>query len=100
LHEKIDLPATYENVYTSSFLERAKIPIVAENSREAMDYALRGSGPPEDNGPRIVRIRDTLHLGEVYVSEAILNELGGRDDIEVIGEPVDLFDGDGELTAF
>ena len=100
LREKIDLPATYENVYTSSFLERAKIPIVVDSSYQAMDYALRGSGPPGDDGPRIVRIRDTLHLGEVQVSQAILNELGGRDDIEVIGEPVDLFDDDGELTAF
>jgi hypothetical protein len=47
-----------------------------------------------------MRIRDTLHLGEVYVSPAILNEIRGRGDIEILGEPVDIFDAAGELRAF
>ena len=100
LYGKTDFPVMYENVYTSSFLERAKVPIVAETCREAMRYALRGCGPPEGDGPRIVRIRDTLHLGDVYVSEPILDELAGRDDVETIGQPVDLFDEGGGLAAF
>ncbi len=44
LYDKIDFSATYSNAVTSSFLERAKIPIVADNDKEAFEIALRSCG--------------------------------------------------------
>lgn len=78
LFEKIDLKATYENVLTTNFLERGKLPIVAEDSRQALEIALRACGPVSQGAERIVRIRDTLSLEQLYVSAAILEEIRGR----------------------
>ena len=47
---------------------------------------------------RIVRILDTLHLEEVYVSSAIVDEMSNRDDVEVIGTGGELFDESGRLS--
>ncbi len=96
----IDYEATYGNVITSSFLERGKIPVVAETDREAFDIALRSCGHVPHGRERIVRILDTLHLEEVYVSTAIVEEISERDDVEVIGTGAELFDEAGRLTAF
>jgi len=100
LYDKTDFTAVYENAYTSSFLERAKVPIVAPNSEKALSFAVRSCGAIPDRKLRIMRIRDTLHLDELYVSQAILDELRRREDITVIGEVGDLFDGKGALAEF
>ena len=97
---KIDYEATYGNVITSSFLERGKIPIVAETDRAAFDIALRSCGHVSAGRERVVRIVDTLHLEEVYVSTAIAEEIAARDDVEVIGPGAVLFDESGRLSPF
>jgi hypothetical protein len=96
----IDYAATYGNVSTSSFLERGKIPVVADTDRDAFDIALRSCGHLTPGRERVVRILDTLHLEEVYVSSAIADEISAREDIEVIGAGAELFDEAGRLTAF
>src|SRR5688572_14109226 len=68
LFAKIDYEATYGNVVTSSFLERGKIPVVAGTDREAFDIAFRSCGYVAGGRERVVRILDTLHLEDVYVS--------------------------------
>lgn len=89
LFEKIDYGATYGNVITSSFLERGKVPVVAETDRDAFAIALRSCGYLPDGRARIVRILDTLHLDEIYVSRVILDEL---QDVEVLRSETALFD--------
>lgn len=100
LYAKIDREETYRNVVTSSFLERGKIPVVAGTAREAFDIARRACGYLEDGRERIVRILDTLHLEEVYVSKAVLDELTDRQTVEVLAHGADLFDATGSLTPF
>ena len=100
LFARIDYDATYGNVITSSFLERGKIPVVAETDRAAFDIALRSCGHLPPGRERIVRILDTLHLEEVYVSSAIVREFSERDDVEIIGTGSELFDEAGRLTPF
>jgi hypothetical protein len=100
LFEKIDVGVTYTNVFTSGFPERGKMPIVAPTDADAYACALRACGPIEAGSERIARIQDTLHLGEIYVSAAVGDELRGRSDVEVIGEPVEMFDAQGALTMF
>ncbi|ABG05897.1 conserved hypothetical protein [Rubrobacter xylanophilus DSM 9941] len=100
LFEKIDLRATNANVLTSTFLERGKIPPVLENDREAIAAALRCSWGTDPEGAGFVRIPNTLELGELYVSESLLEEAlsGGA---EVIEPPRELaFDGEGNLLPF
>jgi hypothetical protein len=97
LFAKIDFAATYENVLTSTFTERAKVPMIAETDRQAMEFAaqvLRGTPPA---GLRIVRIRNTLHLEEMLVSPAVLASVSGRSDVEVIGPAGPWFDERGRM---
>ncbi len=100
LFQKIDFPVTYTNIYTSSFLERGKVPVVAETDASALDFALRACGAEAEEAPRIIRIRDTLHLGEMHVSPAVLAEIDGRGDIEKIAPARDAFDESGTLVSF
>lgn len=100
LFKKIDFEITYKNISTSSFLERGKIPFIAENDVDAFMLALRNSGNAEPGKERIIRIKDTLHLNELYVSDAILNEICNTSQIEQEGESVDIFDDDKTLIPF
>jgi hypothetical protein len=100
LKNKIDYRATYENVLTSTFVERAKMPMVADNDRNALEYSFRTCGSIDPGNARIIRIKDTLHLSEMYVSRPILNEIQHQPNIEVIGEYVDIFDDKGALIMY
>ena len=100
LYDKIDFQSTYENVLTSTFIERGKLPIVAETDRLAVEYALRTCGPVRNNFTKLIRIKNTLRLDEMYVSEAVLKELEGKAEIEAVGDYVDLFDKNNLLVEF
>lgn len=100
LYDKIDFNATYENVLTSTFTERGKIPIVADTDRKAVEYALRTCGPVKSENIRIIRIKNTLKLNELYVSESILEELKADKGIEILGDFNKMFDSSGKLVEF
>ena len=98
LADKIDHPVTSENVITSTFLERGKTPLVAPTAEKAYEIALRACGLADASRARVVRIQDTLHLDEVYVSASVYQELQGRvPDPEEFAE---MFQSDGELAPF
>ena len=75
LVEKIDYKATYTNAITSTFTERVKIPIIAENEEEAFEMAVKACGIKDLGTLRVIRIKNTLQLEEIWVSTAIYNEL-------------------------
>ncbi len=100
LYDKIDFPSTYANAITSSFLERVKIPIVAESDREAFEIALRSCGYMERGNERIVRIKDTLHLDELYVSGAVLDLMDRPEEMGSRKEGEDLFNTEGQIAPF
>ncbi|MCH6268224.1 lactate racemase domain-containing protein [Neobacillus citreus] len=96
LFEKIDIKTMNENVVTSTFLARASIPIVLDNDQEALKAALRATWGVAPEQARIVRIPNTLHIGELYVSEVIFNELKDKENIEVLEDLQEMkFDADG-----
>ena len=98
-YDKIDWQATYENMYTSSFLYRGRTPVVVETDLQALHYALRGSNVLDPTQARIARIQDTLHLSELLVSPAVLPELESRSDIEVLEPAGELFDAAGNYHS-
>ena len=59
--------------------------MVMETDREAIDLALRGAGCRDAARARVVRIGDTLHLDDVLVSDAVLDEVRGKPNVEVMG---------------
>ena len=97
LADKIDWDATYMNGITSGFYEHFMLPIVAPTDAQALEWGIRASHDPHKL-KKIVRITDTLHLSEMYVSEAALAEIKGK--VEILGEPVNMFDEQGALITF
>jgi hypothetical protein len=91
LFDKIDLDATNQNTVTSSFLIRGKIPVIAPDDATAYAWALRSCGRMDEGQARVVRVRDTLRIAEAWVSQPVLDELAGRDDVQVMGSALPAF---------
>ena len=84
LCQAIDVQATYLNSISGGFPVQGKIPMVMSDDRQLMHAAavLLGAGSLTDR--RIIHARDTLHLEELEVSTAVLQELEGRTDLEIL----------------
>lgn len=99
--DKMDRVATYANALTSTVIRPAMIAMVLPNDRYAIKAAVKTSTLLDFSNVRLVRIQDTLHLGEIEVSEAALTDARAHPDIEVLTEPAPMtFDADGNLFPF
>jgi len=101
LVDKINYQAMYMNAITSGVPEGAKVPMTFDTDREAIQVALGmiGLTPPER--ARVVRIKTTLHLTEMDVSEALLPEVKANERLSVVTEPAPFaFDAQGHLPPF
>jgi hypothetical protein len=98
LAEKIDWKVTAINCLTACTPNGAKLPLVFESDREAVENALGCIGLTRPADARVVRIRNTLMLEEIECSGAFLPEVAGRPDLTVVGEGQPLrFDAAGRL---
>ena len=101
LAEKIDWKRTAINCLTACAPNGAKLPLVFESDREAVENALNCIGLTRPEDARVIRIRNTLMLGEIECSEAYLPALTERGDLEVVGEAIPLgFDAAGQIVPF
>ena len=71
--DKIDFGKMYTNGIASGNINGMKVPVMAENEEEAIRAALQTCVGTDMNNPKIVRIKDTLHLSEIEVSENMLS---------------------------
>jgi hypothetical protein len=101
LADKIDWEATYINGLTACSPGGVKLPTVLDSARDAIAVALACLGRERIEDIRAVRIRNTLRLTEVEVSEALLPELAQREDLTPLGAPTPLaFDVGDALLPF
>lgn len=103
LVEQIDFRATYLNCLTSGItgIQRAFLPVVAPTDRAAVLTALRSCGRHDPRSARIVRIKNTLSLGEMDVSESLLQTTPASDTFIPYGPAFELrFDCDDRLVPF
>jgi hypothetical protein len=101
LVDQINYAAMHMNAITSGVSEAAKVPMAFETDREAIQVALGmiGLTPPEQ--ARVVRIKNTLYLTEMDVSEALLPEVKAHERLSVASQPAPLlFDDRGNLPPF
>lgn len=101
LVNKIDLKATYLNSITSTATIGPKIPMHFATDRGAIAVALKTIGliPPAE--ARVVRIKNTLTLDELEISEAYLSEIEKREHLTILGGPYEMpFDVEGNLLPF
>ena len=98
LVDKIDTRPTYVNALTSTNLESVRIPVTVDSDREALETAISTSSAPSGEDCRMVWIRNTLKLDRLVASEALLDEVEGNRDLQVLGRPGALdFDAQGNL---
>jgi len=98
LVNKINFPMTYANCLTSTVAQPGKLPIILEDDRDAILAAMKTCNARDLSKARVVRIKDTLRIGEIYISESMLAEAATRPQIEVIGSPAEMvFDAAGNL---
>ena len=89
LFDKIDFPITMKNMFTSGGLTRCRMPLVFESDEETIKAAIYDafrSDPSQCAGARVVRIKNTLALENIWVSANIAAELNGKDKVEVGAE--------------
>lgn len=85
LFDKINFSATYVNAFTSGVLDVAKIPIVMDTDKEAIALGIKITNITNTSNARVVRIKNTLNIHEIMVSESIYQEIKDKRDFEVIG---------------
>lgn len=95
LFEKIDLRATYTNGIASNTWSIVRIPITLDHDRACIETAI---AKHPAGSARVIRIKNTLALDTLSVSENLLPPLRGNPCIEIVGEPEDMgFDAFGTL---
>jgi hypothetical protein len=94
LVDSIDYKATYTNVLTTRLWSAGRLPVIMETDREAIQAAV---GEMPSDRVRFVRIKNTLQLEELEISEPLVPE-ARKLGLTIVAEPRPLeFDGAGRL---
>jgi len=86
LYKKINLQKMNENTITTTFLKRAFIPMVLKDVHEAMKVSTNLLKVSDLNSLKIIKIKNTLNLEDLWVSPKVLEEMAGKASFEVISE--------------
>lgn len=80
----------YANALTSTVTDVVKLPMFLETQELAVKAAIKTCNAFDLNKVRIVRIKNTLEIGEIWISESMMEEALKNDDIEILSDPEDL----------
>jgi hypothetical protein len=100
LFKQVDLGPTYANVIASAYLDGAAIPIIMNTEHDAIALAVKTLVRVKPTEARIVRIRNTLELTHIQISEPLL-DLARQNphQFDILGAPAPFkFDGEGNLA--
>ncbi len=99
LFDKFNREATYINHLTSTVLSGGMLPLVMASDRLAVQSLLKTCNILDPAAIRTVRIRNTLHIDEIYISESLLPEAEQNPNVTIMGKAEDWpFDAAGNLT--
>ncbi len=94
---KINWANTYPNAITATVPQPVALPMVLPSDRLAFAAALITCNVV-GREPTLVRIANTLHIGELIFSESLLGQARAVSRLELLGEPEPPpFDGEGNL---
>lgn len=78
---------TYPNTLTATMTGGVKIPVILENDRQVIQACLKTCNLLDYRDARVVRIKNTLSLEEIEVSENMLAAVKDNPNLEVVGTP-------------
>ena len=71
------------------------MPLIAQDDRQAVEFALRAMGRIPTEGPRVVRIKNSLRMDRIYMTRNLLKEASKSPNVTRIGtKEVNIFKGD------
>jgi hypothetical protein len=98
LFGKIDFDYTYANNLTATVMRSGMIPPVMETDELAIKAAIKVCNAPALDRVRVVRIPNTLQIGDIQISESLVAEASRNPSIEIVGRPHSMtFDAVGNL---
>jgi len=98
LVDKMNLEVTYANGLTSTVVAPTKIATTLANDKETIQAAIKTSNILDFTKVKMVRIKNTLVLSEIEVSEALIDYVNQHPQMEVVSPLFDLpFDDNGNL---
>ncbi len=77
----------YANALTSTVMSVVKVPMFLDTAELAVKAAIKTCNAFDLHHVRLVRIHNTLHLKEIWISESLLPEAKDRKYIEILSEP-------------
>lgn len=78
----------YANALTSTVTDTVKLPMFLKTKELAVKAAIKTCNAFELDKAKVVRIHNTLEVGEIWISESLLDEAEKMDeDIEILSEP-------------
>lgn len=80
----------YANALTSTVIEVIKLPMVLETKELAVKAAIKTCNAFDLNKVKAVRIKNTLDIGEIWISESLIEEAKQNSHLEVMSEPREL----------
>jgi hypothetical protein len=96
--DKFSFENTYPNSLTSTVPTSVKIPMVLKNDRQAIQAAIKTCNILDKTRVRLARIKNTVALDEIAVSENLLPEVETNSNLKAQGAPYHLvFDAKGNL---
>ena len=102
IFDQIDADAMYTNCMTSTVIKSAMVPCVMSTDREAIQFCVRTCNRIDKEHPRIIRIQNSLHVGQIMLSEAYYADVlaGKYPGLSALDAPEDMtFDQDGTLIT-
>lgn len=97
--EQIDFMNTYPNLITSRIYNSAKMPMVVDNDKVAIQTSIHGCMGIDYNKPKMIWIKNTLDIGRIFISEFLLEEALKYPEIQIVGQPFEMeFRENGDLV--
>lgn len=98
LYQKMDPETTYPNLLTSGGTDGAKLPMIFDNQELAIKAAVKTAISADKEHLKMIHIRDTLHIADIEISEALLDEARKIPELEILGKPEEMkFNENGNL---
>ncbi|MCM3118316.1 nickel-dependent lactate racemase [Neobacillus sp. MER 74] len=80
----------YANALTSTVIDVVKLPMILENEELAVKAAIKTCNAFDLSKARVVRIKNTLDIHEIWISESLLEEAKQNEFIEILSEPIEM----------
>lgn len=88
--EKMKFDQTYPNSITSTLQETIKLPMILDTDKLSIQGAIKTSNLKDYTTAKIVRIKNTLELEYIYISESLLDEAKAHPHLEILSGPEEL----------